>query len=69
MTILAPFEQYQPTDYPGLRKGADTKAFSLFDLKEDPGEQQDVAEKHPDVVARLKAHYEQMVKEFPSVKP
>jgi arylsulfatase A-like enzyme len=66
VTILAPYEQYQPTDYPGLRTGAETRALSLFDLKEDPGEQEDVAGKHPDVVARLKAHYDQMVKESPA---
>jgi uncharacterized sulfatase len=67
VTILAPYEQYQPTDYPGLRSGAETRALSLFDLKEDPGEQRDVAAKHPDVVARLKAHADRLIKEFPEI--
>jgi hypothetical protein len=67
VTILAPYEQYQPADYPGLRTGAETRALSLFDLKEDPGEQHDVANKHPDVVARLKARADQLVKEFPEI--
>lgn len=67
VTILAPYEQYQPTDYPGLRTGDEGKALSLFDLREDPGEQCDVASKHADVVARLRGKYELLVKEFPSV--
>ena len=33
MTILAPYEQSQPTEYPGLRTGDETKAMSLFDLR------------------------------------
>jgi hypothetical protein len=65
VTLLAPYEQHQPTDYPGLRSGARTRAQSLFDLKEDPGEQTDVADKHPDVAARLQTHYDQLVKDFP----
>jgi uncharacterized sulfatase len=67
VTILAPYEQYQPMDYPGLRTGADTQALSLFDLNKDPGEQENVAAKHPDVVARLKAHADRLVKEFPEL--
>ena len=30
----------------------------------DPGEQHDVAAKHPDIVARLKARYDQVIKEI-----
>jgi arylsulfatase A-like enzyme len=63
VTILAPFEQSQPDQYPGLRTGDDTRAMSLFDLADDPGEQHDVAAKHPDIVARLKARYDQVIKE------
>src|SRR5262245_25983042 len=39
VTILAPYEQHQPADYPGLRSGDETRAMSLFDLANDPGEQ------------------------------
>jgi arylsulfatase A-like enzyme len=67
VTLLAPYEQYQPTDYPGLRTGAATPALSLFDLTDDPGEQKNVADKHPAEVARLKAHHDRLVKEFPAV--
>jgi uncharacterized sulfatase len=65
VTILAPYEQHQPTDYPGVRGGDPAKAMSLFDLAEDPAEQHDVASSHPEVVARLKARYDEVVKEFP----
>jgi arylsulfatase A-like enzyme len=65
VTILAPYEQHQPTDYPGVRSGDPARAMSLFDLSEDPAEQHDVASSHPEVVARLKARYDEVVKEFP----
>jgi uncharacterized sulfatase len=67
VTILAPYEQPQPTEYPGLLTGEETRAMSLFDLENDPGEQHDVAAHHADIVARLKAHYDQIVKDFPAV--
>ena len=65
VTILAPFEQCQPSEYPGVRTGDPARAMSLFDLEVDPAEQHDVAAQHPDVVARLKARYDQIVREFP----
>jgi hypothetical protein len=37
---------------------------SLFDLENDPAEQQDVAADHGEIVARLKADYDQIVKDF-----
>ncbi len=65
VTILAPYEQYQPTDHPGLRTGDETPAMALFDLQNDPGEQHNVADQHPDVVARLKALFDQMNEQLP----
>lgn len=62
VTILAPYEQHQPSDYPGLRTGDPSKPMQLFDLQEDPGEQQDVAAKYPDIVARLKKLYDSVDK-------
>ena len=58
VTILAPYEQYQPSDYPGVRTGDPGKAGALFDLQSDPAEQHDVSAHHPDVVARLRARYD-----------
>ena len=65
VTILAPYEQYQPTDHPGLRTGDAPAAMALFDLKNDPGEQHNVADQHPEIVARLKGLYDQMNKDVP----
>jgi uncharacterized sulfatase len=67
VTILAPYEQPQPIEYPGLRTGDEPRAMSLFDLANDPGEQHDVAAQHGEVVARLKVLYDQIVKDFPAV--
>ena len=39
---------------------------SLFDLENDPAEQHDVAAQHRDIVARLKARFDQIVHEFPA---
>jgi uncharacterized sulfatase len=66
VTILAPYEQAQPTEHPGVTTGDETGALSLFDLEADPAEQHNVAAAHPDVVARLKEQYEQVVKDFPA---
>jgi len=60
VTILAPYEQAQPAEYPGLRTGDAQKPMQLFDLQNDPGEQQDVAAEQPDVVARLKKAFAEM---------
>ncbi|MBC7817742.1 MAG: sulfatase-like hydrolase/transferase, partial [Planctomycetaceae bacterium] len=62
VTILAPYEQHQPSDYPGLRTGDAAKPMQLFDLQADPGEQRDVAAQHPEVVARLKRLYDGVAK-------
>jgi len=69
VTILAPYEQYSPTDYPGLLTGDPPAAMALFDWQNDPGEQHNVASQHPDVVARLKALFDQMNTEVPPPPP
>jgi len=68
VTIIAQFEQAHPSQYPGVLTGDETKAMSLFDLESDPAEQHDVADQHPDVVKRLKALYDEMDKQLPTVK-
>jgi hypothetical protein len=67
VTILAPYEQPKPIEYPGLWSRDEPRAMSLFDLENDPGEQHDVAAQHGDVVARLKDRYDQIIKDFPAV--
>jgi arylsulfatase A-like enzyme len=54
VTILAPYEQFTPDDYPGISTGETAKALMLFDLTTDPGEQYDVSAENPEVVARLR---------------
>lgn len=66
VTILAPYEQAQPTEYPGLRTGDRTGPLSLFNLESDPAEQHNVAAAHPEVVARLKAAYDRMAEDLPA---
>jgi hypothetical protein len=63
VTIIAPYEQAQPTEYPGVKTGDDTHALSLFHLETDPAEQHDVAASHPEVVAALRTRYDQAMKE------
>jgi uncharacterized sulfatase len=53
--ILAPYEQYHPSRHPGGRTGDPAAAGALFDLRTDPSEQRNVADRHPDVVRRLRA--------------
>lgn len=55
VTILAPYEQATPEEFPGLATGDKPVAEMLFDLHEDPGEQRNVASANPEVVERLKA--------------
>ncbi|MEO6181576.1 MAG: sulfatase-like hydrolase/transferase, partial [Verrucomicrobiota bacterium] len=66
VTLLAPYEQYQPSDYPGLQSGDAATAMALFDLSTDPSEQHNVADKNPDVVKRLKALFDEVEKDVPT---
>ncbi len=70
VTLVAQTEQARPaSEHPGVRGGASGKAFLLFDLEADPGEQRDVADSHPDVVKRLKALFEKLDAEVPRASP
>ncbi|MBI4327241.1 MAG: sulfatase [Chloroflexi bacterium] len=66
VTILAPYEQAHPSQYPGVLTGDETKALSLFDLEADPAEQHDVAKQHPETVKRLKDLYDEMQTQMPA---
>jgi len=61
VTILAPYDQAHPSEYPGLFGPEPTQALSLFDLDQDPSEQKNVADQQPDVVRRLKALYDAII--------
>jgi hypothetical protein len=62
VTILAPYEQAHPSAYPGLFGPEPAQAMSLFDLQQDPSEQENVASQRRDVVERLKALYDSVAK-------
>lgn len=72
-TIIAPFEQAQPWQYPSPADTPETapgREWQLFDLEKDPGEQVDVTADHPEVVERLKtvaeaAHAEAATVSYP----
>jgi hypothetical protein len=68
VTILAPYEQAQSTEHPGVQTGDEPKAMQLFDLQSDPAEQRDVAGAHPEEVKRLKALFDEMNQEVPDVE-
>jgi arylsulfatase A-like enzyme len=68
VTILAPYEQAQPSEYPGVKTGDAPKTMQLFDLSGDPNEQRDVATEHPGEVQRLRAAYDAMNKDVPVVE-
>jgi arylsulfatase A-like enzyme len=65
VTLLAPYEQYQPSDFPGISTGNLPQAMALFDLASDPSEQHDVAAANPDIVKRLKARFDAIAKDAP----
>jgi len=64
VTILAPYEQARPGQYPGAIGGDPPKSMMLFDIEADPAEQKDLSEKYPDVVKRIKAIYDKTLAEF-----
>ena len=70
ITIIAQFEQADPTQCPGVNSGPAPKPMMLFDMRRDPAEQVDVSEQHPEVVARLRALFEGIdaqAPEFPAL--
>lgn len=67
VTILAPFEQPKPDQYPGVTSGDKPERMMLFDLVEDPAEQHNVASEHPQVVEELLALYEPMAAQIPEL--
>ncbi len=67
VTIIAPYEQANPTMHPGTMSGDEPKPMQLFDLLNDPTEQHDVAANHPEEVTRLKALYDAVNKDVPVI--
>ena len=66
ITIIAQFEQANPTQCPGIQTGPPPKPLMLFDMEADRSEQRDVASDHPDVVQRLKAIFDRIDAQVPA---
>ncbi|MGC9326081.1 MAG: sulfatase-like hydrolase/transferase, partial [Candidatus Hinthialibacter sp.] len=69
LTLIAQFEQARPSDYPGVLGGDEPKAMMLFDLENDPGEQRDVSQEHPEVVKRLHEYAQNIIADMPKFDP
>ncbi len=67
VTILAPFEQPKPDQYPGVSTGDEPEPMMLFDLSEDRAEQHNVAGEHLDVVKELLAIHQRMDAQVPEL--
>jgi N-acetylgalactosamine-6-sulfatase len=66
--ILAPREQYHPSDFPGVLTGYSGKGLALFNLDDDPTEQTNVAESNPTVVQRLLGLAAKIEQQMPAAK-
>ncbi len=53
VTLLAPYEQARPAAYPGLLTGDQPEGPALFNLRDDPGEQHDLAAEHLERVREM----------------
>ena len=62
-TILAQDEQYGPAAFPGIKTGDRSPNPALFNLKDDPTEQHNVAAQHPEIVSRLRSAFDKLVAE------
>jgi len=69
VTILAPYEQARPSQYPGVIGGDGPKNMMLFDIEADPSEQHDISKQNPDIVKRLKSIYDKTFAQVPKFKP
>ena len=57
-TIIAPFEQATPDQYPGILPQKPLKKVQLFDLKNDITESNDISERKPEIVEEFIRDYE-----------
>ncbi len=64
VTLIAPYEQPRPSEYPGTVGGDGPRAGMLFNLEKDPAETRDVSGTHPQVVKRLRKHVERAEASF-----
>ena len=63
-TIIAPFQQATPDDYPGLKPEKMVGEMLLFDLENDPSETTDLSEKYPKIKEKLIRKYQKFSNSF-----
>jgi uncharacterized sulfatase len=57
-TIIAPYAQATPADYPGIKPDFMKGDFLLFNLEDDPSESTDLSGKYPEIKSELIMKYE-----------
>ena len=65
VTIHAQKEQPTSMQYPGVVPKPFENPLPLFNLADDPAESVDLADKHPEVVIRLRTEYQRFLKTMP----
>ncbi|NDP26794.1 MAG: sulfatase [Flavobacterium sp.] len=63
-TILAPFQQATPANYPGVKPEKMEGEMLLFDLEKDPSESTNLTNKYPEIMKDLLKKYEQFTATF-----
>lgn len=63
-TIIAPFQQATPDDYPGKKPEKMEGDMLLFDLEKDPTETNDISAKYPQIKKKLIRKYEKYLNSF-----
>lgn len=63
-TIIAPGEQPDSFDYPGIKTGDRSNTPMLFNTEKDPGEQKDVSNLFPEQLKLLDSYYSKIMREL-----
>jgi uncharacterized sulfatase len=61
-TIIAPFEQATPAQYPGLKAIESEEEIQLYNLQKDPSESNNLASENPEKVQELMQYYQEFRK-------
>ncbi len=67
-TILAPSQQANPANYPGVKPEWQAGEMLLFDLENDPAETTDMSEKYPIIKMQMIQKYQQFINNIPKQK-
>jgi uncharacterized sulfatase len=67
-TILAPYQQATPADYPGIKPEKMAGEMLLFDLENDPTESTDLSGKYPQIKEKMIGKYNAFLNSIPNPK-